>query len=121
MDDDLTGWAKQHRTMFRNNTVEVANKVAQIQREVGRLGDLTKLPEPADVWVVAWTILENDWLGSGLFTTRCVAVTQEGRKKPGGALYKIPDACAHFHVACMQVLDVFEAEGWRFELVASPP
>lgn len=119
-DDELASWARQHKSMFRGTTVEVADKVAQIQKEIGALGDLSKLPEPADPWVVAWTVLQNDRLGGGLFPTRCVAVTHEGRRKPG-ARYKIPDACDHFHVACVRIIDVFAAEGWRFELQTAGP
>jgi hypothetical protein len=119
-DDELTVWGRQHRAMFRGISVEVANTVLKIQNEIGPLGDLTKLPEPADPWVVAWTILENGQLGSELFPRRCVTVAHEGRRKPGGR-HKIPDACEHFHVACVRILDLFAAEGWRFELAVPGP
>lgn len=117
-DDELRPWSRTNRAMFRSNTVEVARAVADLQGQIGALGDIAKLPEPADPWVVGWAIVENDRLGRELFSARCVVVAHEGRRKPGG-IHKIPDACDHVKVACMRILDMFAAEGWRFDLVSS--
>ena len=115
-DDELRPWLKRHRAMFRSATPEVVRTITEMQGAIGPLGDVDRLPEPADPWVVAWSVVENDRLGRGLFPCRCVVVAHEGRRKPGGRR-KIPDACDHFGIPYMRVLDVFAAEGWRFDLV----
>jgi Domain of unknown function (DUF4411) len=64
--------------------------------------DPTKTTPDADPFVIALAIAESG-----------VVVTSEHLAGPGGRP-KIPNACAHFGVKYVNLLDYFRAKGWKY-------
>lgn len=116
-DDDLRPWLKRHRSMFRKTTPEVARAVLRLQREVGQLGDPRKLPEPADPWVVACSSWRTSGAAAGSSPPAAwSSPTKVDESQAASTRFRTRATCAMSRTC--GVLDVFVAEGWRFDLVA---
>ena len=82
----------------------VQEKVSEVLSEFPRLVDNRTGKSGADPWVIALALtIEN-----------CIVLTEENptdsKNRP-----KIPDACAHFNLQCIKVVDLIKRENWIFE------
>lgn len=106
-DTDIKQWCDKYQLKpdFQEVIDEsVQGKVSEVLSEFPRLVDDRTGKSGADPWVIALALtIEN-----------CVVVTEENpthsRNRP-----KIPDACAHFNLQCIKVVDLIKRENWIFE------
>lgn len=108
-DDEITGWAKAHRSMFADLDDETGRCIEELIEKFERLRDTVRQgPRLADPIVVALCLArsranaENDYL----------VVTQENRKGPGSLA--IPNLCEPFGLKPIKVMELFRREGFRF-------
>ena len=82
----------------------VQEKVSEVLSEFPRLVDNRTGKSGADPWVVALALTDENY----------IVLTEENptysRNRP-----KIPDACTHFHVECIKIVDLIKRENWIFE------
>ncbi len=109
-DDELTRWAKRHRSMFKPLNTEQARAVAEVLAHCDSLIDPLSERAQADPFVIALARTGSDPRGRSLFRAKHIVVTEEGRNHPR----KIPKVCEHFEIDCICLLDVFDQEGWKF-------
>ncbi|HVS75245.1 MAG TPA: DUF4411 family protein [Candidatus Acidoferrales bacterium] len=109
-DDILGPWARKNKKVFRKldqKQVELAAEVAGKFPELAKPG---RFGPAADTFVVALARVQDQELAGSLLSpqSRCVLVTEE--RGPN----KIPGACKHYAVTCVNIVDLFEREGWKF-------
>ncbi len=81
----------------------VQGKVSDILSKFPRLVDSRRGKSGADPWVLALAMI----------TPNCIVVTEES---PTGSKDrpKIPDACAHFDIKCIKIVELIKKENWYF-------
>jgi hypothetical protein len=111
-DDDLTGWAKKQKRMFRPQNAELLREVSEILKVVPDLADPDRIrPVHADPFVVALARIEHQRAQTELLSAGCAVVCHEGR---GKLRLRIPDACDRFGIECLRFQALFAREGWSF-------
>ncbi len=81
----------------------VQEKVSEVLSEFPRLVDNRTGKSGADPWVIALALtFEN-----------CIVITEENPTHSGNRP-KIPDACAHFNLQCIKIVDLIKRENWTF-------
>ena len=82
----------------------VQERVNEVLSQFPRLVDSRTGKSGADPWVIALAMI----------TPNCVVVTEENRTHSVNRP-KIPDACVHFHIECIKIVDLIKRENWIFE------
>ena len=100
-DDGIFKWVKNHENMIVPIDDGVQQRVAGIMSRHGRLVDSRKNRSGCDPWVIA--LAQEHGL---------TVVTAE---KPTRSLArpKIPDVCLDLGVSCIEIIDLFRAQGWK--------
>lgn len=101
-DDDVHKWVKQREGMIVMIDLEVQSCLVKLMSKYPRLVDSKKNRSGCDPWVIAlaqargWTV-----------------VTAE---KPSGNLAKpkIPDVCKDLSIPCIEVVEFFRKQGWKW-------
>lgn len=106
-DDELVSWARRHRRIFRQLDAGQIAAAMEILARFPSLVDESKETPEADPFLVALAKAENDAQKSSLMPERYVLVTEERRKG-------IPLACSRYEIECINLLELFRREGWRF-------
>ena len=78
--------------------------VNEVLSQFPRLVDSRTGKSGADPWVIALAMI----------TQNCVVVTEENATHSVNRP-KIPDACVHFHIECIKIVDLIKRENWIFE------
>lgn len=101
-DDDIYKWVKERSAMVVPIDQEVQHHLAEIMSKYGRLVDTRKNRSGCDPWVIA------------LARARGLTVVT-GEKATGNlAKPKIPDVCKDLDVPCVEIIDFFRKQGWRW-------
>jgi hypothetical protein len=109
-DDTLTEWLKVNKKMFK----DFSQKQAEIVKQI-----LAKYPSfvkkdskyDADSWLIALAKeIQNDPQKT-LFNIKRLIVTEESFK---GNKIKIPLVCKEFGIDCINRVEMFRQEGWKF-------
>jgi hypothetical protein len=110
-DTELEEWAKQRKTMFKKITPEIWNAAQEITARFPNLAKPGRFVEAADPFVVALARVENHPAHTSLYedSSECIVVTEEG-----GGLQQIPAACRAFGVSSINLVELFQREGWIF-------
>ncbi len=105
-DTEIKQWCDQNQLKSYLQVAideSVQEKVSEVLSEFPRLVDNRTGKSGADPWVVALALTSEDY----------IVVTEENpthsRNRP-----KIPDACAHFNLQCIKIVDLIEKENWTF-------
>lgn len=119
-DDDIFQWAKDHKSMFRDQDqaqTEVATEIVNDSKFQG-LFDIESETPDADPYVIALAKVEQG--RNSLLQEKWIVVADESRAQPGKKP-RIPNVCndPRYQLECAKVLDMFEREGWEF--VKKPP
>lgn len=101
-DDDVHKWVKQREAMIVAIDEQIQSCLAKLMSKYPRLVDSKKNRSGGDPWVIAlaqarsWTV-----------------VTAE---KPSGNLTKpkIPDVCKDLSIPCIEVVEFFRRQGWKW-------
>lgn len=99
-EDDLTGWAKTQANLFVPADDAVQTALRQVLADFPNLADHERDRSGADPWVVAHA------LAGGLSV-----VTYESMGKQTKP--KIPNACKHFGIPCVTLVDVLRQTGFK--------
>jgi predicted nucleic acid-binding protein len=101
-DDGIHGWIKERETIIVPIDDEVQKHVVQIMSKYSRLVDTKKNRSVGDPWVVALALVRG-----------LTVVT--GEKASGNlAKPKIPDVCKDLGLPCVEMVDFFRKQGWRW-------
>ncbi|RKU21439.1 DUF4411 domain-containing protein [Candidatus Poribacteria bacterium] len=106
-DTDIKQWCDEYQLKpdFQVPIDElVQEKVSEVLSEFPRLVDNRTGKSGADPWVIALAMM----------TQNCIVVTEENPTNSENRP-KIPDACAHFNLQCIKVVDLIKKENWIFE------
>lgn len=109
-DDQLSGWAKKQKKMFKNPTLSQIKIVQDILREYPSLIDVDRRFD-ADPWVIALTIEMVNNSQKTLITIKRIVVTEE---KLRGNQVKIPFVCGKNAIEAIDIIALFRIENWKF-------
>jgi len=110
--DDLLKWSKRNKKMFHDLNPEIIKEGAIIIRKFPLIAKADSETPNADPYIIALAIIKNRQLHEQLcFGNKCLVVTEE-KFKPNKQ--NIPGACKYFGVECINLLDFFRREGWKF-------
>ncbi len=110
-DDILSEWLKKYKKMF----IDVTNRQAELVNEI-----LDKYPSfvktdkqyDADPWLIALAKeMQEDPQQKLLFSVKRLIVTEESLR---GNKIKIPFVCQHFGIECINRVEMFRQESWKF-------
>jgi hypothetical protein len=99
-DDELTAWTKAQSKLFVSPNTDVQEALRTVLSMFPNLADYERDRSGPDPWVVAHA------LASGLSV-----VTYETMGKAHKP--KIPNACAHFGIPCVSLVDVLRQTGYK--------
>ena len=108
-DDYLKTWAAQHKDMFKEPTPAHYLKVKEILASFPHLINPKSEFEQADPYVIAMAVCMASQ--TTLVQNIRVVVTEESFSKP----QKIPDVCRNLGIKCINTIEMFRQEGWKFE------
>lgn len=101
-DDDIHKWVRERDAMIVVIDADIQTHLAAIMSKYGRLVDTKKNRSGCDPWVIA------------LAQARGMTVVT-GEKATGNLQKpKIPDVCNDLGVPCIEILDFFRQQGWRW-------
>ncbi|MCW5936898.1 MAG: DUF4411 family protein [Fimbriimonadaceae bacterium] len=111
-------WADQHKEKcfepVTNETMKVIREVAAIPDFV----DATKTESvDADHFLVATALAHHRNPNQDLFAGEAIVVTMEKRKKPEKQRLKVPDACDHLGVKCVDFYGWLNECGYKLDIV----
>jgi len=110
-DDKLKEWAKKQRTFFRDITPKQIEIVKGLLNQYPSLSTQNNDRYAADVFVIALAIELQQAPQQTLFPNGHLIVTEE---KIRGNKLKIPFVCQSFNIKCIDILEMYRAEGWTF-------
>jgi hypothetical protein len=101
-DDGIYKWVKQRDFMVVQIDVDVQKQLKHIMSKYERLVDTKKNRSGCDPWVIA--------------LARARGLTVVTGEKASGKLHKpkIPDVCKDLGVPCIEIVDFFRQQGWRW-------
>jgi predicted nucleic acid-binding protein len=110
---DLHRWVENHKGAHRPTEGAVWDVAVELANEFQDLVDTAKTGEcDADAFVIATAIIEKETRAQGTFPCEVVVVTMEKNKMPGKVT--IRDACDARGVACANLAEWFQMDGFRF-------
>ena len=106
-DERVREWCNQHQlipSLKWETDVSIQNKASEVLLEFPRLVDSRTGKSAADPWVVALAIMFEN----------CIVLTEED---PTNAPHrpKIPEACNHFGVEYIKLVELIRTENWVFD------
>jgi len=108
--DELTAWARERRETFLTPTKEEVEVVKKILHSFPQLIDPSKQGRDADPFIIALAIVRGSQGLPGIFVSKHIIVTQESKGNPN----KIPRVSSAHNIQCINLLELFEKEGWKF-------
>ena len=109
-DDSLAGWAKKQKKLFKAPTAKQVQIVQDILKNHPSLVDVSA-KHSADPWVIALAIELASQSQQTLIQIKRIVVTEE---KIRGNRVKIPYVCNQKAVECIDIVEMFRTEGWKF-------
>ena len=100
-DDGIFKLVKNHENIIVPIDEGVQRRVAGIMSKHGRLVDSRKNRSGCDPWVIA------------LAQERGLTVVTAEKPTRSLARPKIPDVCHDLGVSCIEIIDLFRAQGWK--------
>lgn len=107
-EDYLKTWAAEHKKMFKEPGPAHILKVKEILARFPNLIDAASEFEQADPYVIALALCKDPQ--AKLFENVRIVVTEENFTK----IDKIPYVCKKLGVDCINTLEFFRQEGWKF-------
>ncbi len=109
-DDQIVAWAKQHKKMFLPESAPQILIVIEIMRDFPALVDASK-QYSADPWVIALAYELTTGNQKTMFEDKIMIVTEETLR---GNKVKIPLVSQHYQLECINLVEMFRREGWKF-------
>jgi hypothetical protein len=111
LDDELIIWTKENRRMFKRLNTTQIQKVKEIQEKFPALVDPEKETPDADPFVIALALEQKTMTTIDGVMRRTIVVTDERKR---GKKIKIPLVCEKMDVECIDRMELFRREGWKF-------
>ena len=120
-DDELTEWIKGHEKMFREIDESVWERAGSVVAQFPQMAayDTTKTAH-ADPFIIGLALKLTD-PGQSHFLRRDIYVVSDEKsdlaknpKLPSDQIKKIPDVCDILHLKCINHLEMFKIERFRF-------
>lgn len=110
-DDELAEWLKKYKKMFKEISSRQAELVIEILKKYPSFVKIDKQYD-ADPWLIALAkeVQENPQQNL-LFNVKRLIVTEESLR---GNKIKIPFVCKEFGIECINRVEMFRQEGWKF-------
>jgi hypothetical protein len=109
-DGMLTQWAKKNKQMFRRATPEQSETVKEVLKKYPTLIKVDRTYD-ADPWLIALTKELKDSKQKTLWEVNRLIVTEE---KIRGKKVRIPYVCNDYGIDCIDRIEMFRKEGWKF-------
>lgn len=110
-DDELKKWIKDKRKMFIKPDKVQSEKIKEILKNFPFLAKSENPDSPvADPWIISLAIVKNNTKQARLFPEKYIIVTEESKTK----LNRIPAVARHYHIECINLIELFRKEGWKF-------
>lgn len=109
-DDDILKWAKTQKGAFIDLDGEQGKVLNEVLARFPALAEAMKISPHADPIVVSLALV----ITRKQPKEPCIVVTEE--RLGGAASHKVPNVCQQFGLKTMTLLDVFRAEGLKFEI-----
>ena len=120
-DDELTEWAKAHEKMFREIDGAILEKAKSVVAKFPQMADYDSAKSAhADPFIIGLALLLTDPGQSRLSRREVFIVSDEksdlikNPKLPFSQIKKIPDVCDYFKLNCINHLEMFKIEKFRF-------
>ncbi|MDP3027616.1 MAG: DUF4411 family protein [Nanoarchaeota archaeon] len=113
-DDSLKKWALKQKNFFREVTLKQAKIVKEILKKYPSLAKPKNENGAADPFVIALAAeIGEAEAQQELFSTikKRLIVTQE---KLRGNKVKIPFVCKDYNIDCIDIVEMYRIEGWKF-------
>ncbi|MBU1205146.1 MAG: DUF4411 family protein [Nanoarchaeota archaeon] len=113
-DESLKEWAKKQKKLFRELDELQVQIVQEILKKYPSLAKPDKDGPQADPFVIALAVsLEKDPQKTLIKTIKKRIIVTEERLK--GSKEKIPFVCKDYDIDCINVIELFRTEGWKFQ------
>ena len=111
-DDELIEWLKNKEKIFIKSDKEQCDIVKEILKNFPYLAKPEKPDAPnADPWIIALALeLKKEEQEKLLPENEYIIITEESKTKPN----KIPGVCNHYDIKCINLLELFKEERWKF-------
>ncbi len=109
-DDELTEWCKSNKKMFKGVSSKQAKIVSEILEKYPSLIKVDRRYD-ADPWLIALAKEIKDSSQKTLFSIKRLIVTEEALK---GNRVRIPFVCKDFDIECINRIEMFREENWKF-------
>jgi hypothetical protein len=110
-DDILSEWLKKYKKMFRNVTLRQAELVSEILKKYPSFVKIDKQYD-ADPWLIALAKeMQENPQQKLFFKVKRLIVTEESLR---GNKIKIPFVCQEFGIECINRVEMFRQESWKF-------
>ena len=100
--DDVYDWVIQRETMIVSISKEIQIHLAEIMSKYGRLVDTKRNRSGCDPWVIA------------LAKSRGLTVVTAEKASGNLTKPKIPDVCKDLGISCIEIIDFFRTQGWKW-------
>lgn len=110
IDDALADWSKAQNMLFIEPTIRQIEILKDILEKYPSLINIDR-PYDADPWIIALAIEMIENPQKTLITIKRIVVTEE---KIRGNKIKLPLICEKYTIECIDIIDMFRSEGWRF-------
>ena len=101
-DDDVYKWVKEREAMVVSIDSDIQNHLTEIMSKYGRLVDTKRNRSGCDPWVIA------------LARARGFSVVTAEKASGSLAKPKIPDVCQALGIPCIEIVDFFREQGWKW-------
>jgi len=113
-DESLKEWTKKQKKLFRELDELQVQIVQEILKKYSSLAKPDKDGPQADPFVIALAVsLEKDPQKTLIKTIKKRIIVTEERLK--GSKEKIPFVCKDYDIDCINVIELFRTEGWKFQ------
>jgi len=113
-DESLKEWTKKQKKLFRELDELQVQIVQEILKKYPSLAKPDKDGPQADPFVIALAVsLEKDPQKTLIKTIKKRIIVTEERLK--GSKEKIPFVCKDYDIDCINVIELFRTEGWKFQ------
>jgi hypothetical protein len=112
MADEVLQWAKMRRSVFQKLDLKQQKIVREILQRFPTLVDPNKPVREADPFVIALAVARRDEERQTFLRREWLVVAQEKSTTSGPP--KIPNVCAAYNIPCIDILELFRREKWKF-------
>jgi hypothetical protein len=119
-DDNLVSWVQRHSRMFYPNGDLIGLTQNDVLKKFPHMAKEDSEKPNADPFVVALAFMISQGPQQALISHNPIVVSDEksdlvkNPKLPFSQIKKIPDVCSHFELKCINHLEMFKTEGFRF-------